>query len=221
MQAVAARFSSPGMAWFPWKTLSFLLLIGTAAIVNIDVQRSGGSFKGSNTVGSVRSQLNILFKMRHFLAASVWQACCNDLPPLQGQLLWDVGQYDRAVSCHSWVLASSSQSRAWLEVNTRQGRTWAEASLPLYLAHGRQVAGPYMELARAKAGEAGALALLGLERLQEAGARGRVALQEALPGLEEKLEAGGLAASRWGALVLARAQVLGGACREGALQLVK
>ena len=53
MQAVAARFSSPGMAWFPWKTLSFLLLIGTAAIVNLDVQRSGGNFKGSNTVGNV------------------------------------------------------------------------------------------------------------------------------------------------------------------------
>ena len=61
LQAVAARFSRPGMAWFPWKTLSFLLLIGTAAIVNLDVQRSGGSFKGSNTVGNVcLSARNIL-----------------------------------------------------------------------------------------------------------------------------------------------------------------
>ena len=142
-------------------------------------------------------------------------------PPLQGQLLWDIGQYDRVVTSHDWLLASSSQSREWLELNTRQGRAWAEATLPLYMAQGQKVAGPYMELARVKAGEAGALALLGLERLQEAGARGRAALQEALPGLEEKLEAGGLAASRWGGLVVARAQVLGGACREGALQLVK
>ena len=104
--AVAARFSSPGMAWFPWKTLSFLLLIGTAAIVNLDVQRSGGSFKGSNT----------------------------------GQLLWDIGQYDRVVTSHDWVMASSSQSRQWLELNTRQGRAWAEASLPLYMAQGQKVA---------------------------------------------------------------------------------
>merc|ERR1711962_781797 len=47
--AVATHFSSPGMAWFPWKTLSLLLLIGTAAIVNLDMERSGGSFKASNT----------------------------------------------------------------------------------------------------------------------------------------------------------------------------
>merc|ERR1712150_64995 len=47
--AVAAHFSTPGMAWFPWKTLSLLLLIGTAAIINLDMERSGGSFKASNT----------------------------------------------------------------------------------------------------------------------------------------------------------------------------
>merc|ERR1719357_1243565 len=47
--AVATHFSSPGMAWFPWKTLSLLLLIGTAAIINLDMERSGGSFKASNT----------------------------------------------------------------------------------------------------------------------------------------------------------------------------
>ena len=37
------------MAWFPWKTISLLLLIGTAAIINLDMERSGGSFKASNT----------------------------------------------------------------------------------------------------------------------------------------------------------------------------
>jgi len=47
--AVAAHFSTPGMAWFPWKTISLLLLIGTAAIINLDMERSGGSFKASNT----------------------------------------------------------------------------------------------------------------------------------------------------------------------------
>jgi len=47
--AVASRFSVGGMAWFPWKTLSFLLLISTAAIINMDIERSGGSFKKCNT----------------------------------------------------------------------------------------------------------------------------------------------------------------------------
>ena len=48
-QAVAARFSSPAMAWFPWKTLSLLLLIGTAAVVRLDLQRAGGDFRRSST----------------------------------------------------------------------------------------------------------------------------------------------------------------------------
>jgi len=48
-EAVAARFSSPSMAWFPWKTLSLLLLIGTAAVVRLDLQRAGGDFRRSNT----------------------------------------------------------------------------------------------------------------------------------------------------------------------------
>jgi len=47
--AVALRFSTGGGAWFPWKTISFLLLISTAAIINLDLERSGGKFKGSNT----------------------------------------------------------------------------------------------------------------------------------------------------------------------------
>ena len=39
--------STPGQPWFPWKTLSFLLLISTAAIINLDCQKNGG-FSKSN-----------------------------------------------------------------------------------------------------------------------------------------------------------------------------
>ena len=43
-----------------------------------------------------------------------------------------------------------------------------EVTLPPYLAHGRKVAGPYLDVAAAKANEAGSLAKLGLERAREA-----------------------------------------------------
>ena len=36
-----------GASWFPWKTMSFLLLVGTAAIINLDVQQNG-SFSRSH-----------------------------------------------------------------------------------------------------------------------------------------------------------------------------
>ena len=36
------------MTWFPWKTLSVLLLVSTAAIINADLQRHGGKLKSSN-----------------------------------------------------------------------------------------------------------------------------------------------------------------------------
>lgn len=47
--SLSARLSGPSMAWFPWKTLSFLLLIFTAAIINLDLERAGGSFSDSST----------------------------------------------------------------------------------------------------------------------------------------------------------------------------
>jgi len=47
--SLSGRLSGPLMAWFPWKTLSFLLLVSTAAIINLDLERSGGSFSKSNT----------------------------------------------------------------------------------------------------------------------------------------------------------------------------
>ena len=37
-----------GGYWFPWKTLSFLLLIGSAAIINLDVKKNG-TFSSSHT----------------------------------------------------------------------------------------------------------------------------------------------------------------------------
>jgi len=47
--SLSERFSGPAMAWFPWKTLSFFLLVSTAALINLDVERSGGQFSKSNT----------------------------------------------------------------------------------------------------------------------------------------------------------------------------
>jgi len=46
--AILAKISRSGGSWFPWKTLSFLLLIGTAAIINLDVQKNK-TFKQSHT----------------------------------------------------------------------------------------------------------------------------------------------------------------------------
>jgi len=48
-EAISSKFTTPGTAWFPWKTLSFILLIATGAIINLDFERSGGRFKNSNT----------------------------------------------------------------------------------------------------------------------------------------------------------------------------
>jgi len=46
--SLSGKMSTPGQSWFPWKTLSFLLLISTAAIINLDCQKHG-SFSKSNT----------------------------------------------------------------------------------------------------------------------------------------------------------------------------
>jgi len=173
--AVATHFSSPGMAWFPWKTLSLLLLIGTAAIINLDMERSGGSFKASNT----------------------------------GQFLSDLGQYERVMGASTWVM-----------VTTKQGRQWVEVTLPPYLAHGRKVAGPYLEVAAAKANEAGTLAKLGLERVMEALKLGMSKLEAAVPGLGVRMEELGTEASRLGALALARGREVAVNAREGLLLLI-
>jgi len=168
--AVAAHFSTPGMAWFPWKTLSLLLLIGTAAIINLDMERSGGSFKASNT----------------------------------GQFLSDLGQYERVMGAGTWVM-----------VSTKQGRQWVEVTLPPYLAHGRKVAGPYLELAAAKANEAGNIAKLGLERVREASKLGLARLEAAVPGLGVRMEEFGTEASRLGVLAVAKGREVAVNAREG------
>jgi hypothetical protein len=175
------------MAWFPWKTLSFLLLIGTAAIINLDVQRSGGSFKTSNT----------------------------------GQLLTDLGQYDRAVGGAEWTLERGRRGGAWLETTTQQQRAWLELELPVHLARGRRAAGPYLEAAGAKAAEAAALARLGLERAGAMAGQAVAGLEAQMPGLGAKLEGAGREAARWAALGLATVQELGLRAKEGALRLVR
>eukprot|EP00092_Neocalanus_flemingeri_P036346 GFUD01039569.1.p1 GENE.GFUD01039569.1~~GFUD01039569.1.p1 ORF type:complete len:658 (+),score=187.25 GFUD01039569.1:206-2179(+) len=46
--SLSGKMSTPGLPWFPWKTLSFLLLISTASIINLDCQKHG-SFSLSST----------------------------------------------------------------------------------------------------------------------------------------------------------------------------
>ena len=176
VQAVAGRFSSPGMAWFPWKTLSLLLLIGTAAIINLDMERSGGSFKASNS----------------------------------GQFLSDLGQYERVMGAGTWVM-----------VTTKQGRQWVEVALPPYLARGRKVAGPYLEVAAAKANEAGTIVKLGLERLREGSKLGLARLEAAVPGLGVRMEEFGTEASRLGGLAVAKGREMAVNAREGLALLLR
>lgn len=47
-ESLESKMSLPRGAWFPWKTMSFLLLIATIGIINVDVNKHG-SFKGSCT----------------------------------------------------------------------------------------------------------------------------------------------------------------------------
>ena len=47
-QSLESKFRRGNMSWFPWKTMSFLLLVSTAAIINADIQKHGGKFEKSN-----------------------------------------------------------------------------------------------------------------------------------------------------------------------------
>jgi len=47
-ESLESKMSLPRGAWFPWKTMSFILLIATIGIVNVDVNKHGG-FQGSST----------------------------------------------------------------------------------------------------------------------------------------------------------------------------
>ena len=38
-QSLSGKFRRGGMSWFPWKTLSLLLLIGTGLIIHADIDR--------------------------------------------------------------------------------------------------------------------------------------------------------------------------------------
>jgi len=46
--SLESKFRRGNMSWFPWKTMSFLLLVSTAAIINADIQKHGGKFEKSN-----------------------------------------------------------------------------------------------------------------------------------------------------------------------------
>jgi len=91
--AVALRFSTGGAAWFPWKTISFLLLISTAAIINLDLERSGGKFKASNT-GQFLSDIG---QYDRVVASSNWIVATTK----QGQV---------------WAEVQTRQGREWAEV---------------------------------------------------------------------------------------------------------
>jgi len=183
--ALAARFTTKGMAWFPWKTLSFLLLIATAAIINLDVERSG-SFKSSST----------------------------------GQFLVDIGQYERVVASSNWVFATTKQGQSWMELNTRQGRDWAQVTLPLYYAKGKKVAGPYLEVAGAKAGEIKVLLGHGLEKARVMGKAGLAQAEAFMPGLQDRLTEAGVLFSKGGALLVIRAREILLGCKEALVLLV-
>jgi len=47
-QSLSSKLRRGGMSWFPWKTLSFLLLLSTAAIISADIEKAGGRFSSSN-----------------------------------------------------------------------------------------------------------------------------------------------------------------------------
>merc|ERR1719481_1843057 len=46
--SLSSKFRRATMSWFPWKTLSLLLLVSTAAIINADIQKHGGKLNGSS-----------------------------------------------------------------------------------------------------------------------------------------------------------------------------
>jgi len=46
--SLESKFRRGNMSWFPWKTMSLLLLVSTAAIINADIQKHGGKFEKSN-----------------------------------------------------------------------------------------------------------------------------------------------------------------------------
>lgn len=106
-------------------------------------------------------------------------------------------------------------------VSTKQGRQWVEVTLPPYLAHGRKVTGPYLELAAAKANEAGTIAKLGLERVREASKLGLARLEAALPGLGVRMEMFGTEASRLGVLAVAKGKEVAINAREGLALLLR
>jgi len=47
-QSLSSKLRRGGMSWFPWKTLSFLLLLATSAIICADIEKAGGRFSSSN-----------------------------------------------------------------------------------------------------------------------------------------------------------------------------
>merc|ERR1719158_2082306 len=46
--SLSSKFRRATMSWFPWKPLSLLLLVSTAAIINAEIQKHGGKFEKSN-----------------------------------------------------------------------------------------------------------------------------------------------------------------------------
>ena len=77
------------------------------------------------------------------------------------------------------------------------------------------MAGPYLDLAAAKANEAGAIAKLGLERVREASKLGVARLEAALPGLGVRMEEFGAETSRLGVLAVDKGKEVAINAREG------
>ena len=81
--------------------------------------------------------------------------------------------------------------------------------------------GAELELAAAKANEAGTIAKLGLERVREASKLGLARWEAALPGLGVRLEMFGTEASKLGVLAVAKGKEVAINAREGLALLLR
>ena len=83
------------------------------------------------------------------------------------------------------------------------------------------MAGPYLDLAAAKANEAGTIAKLGLERVREASKLGLARLEAAVPGLGVRMEEFGAETSRLGVLAVDKGKEVAINAREGLALLLR
>lgn len=67
-QSLSSKVRRGGMSWFPWKTLSFLLLVSTTAIISADIEKAGGKFS-SSSMGQFLSDVGQYDRVAHISQA--------------------------------------------------------------------------------------------------------------------------------------------------------